>query len=1059
MWIVQLALRRPYTFVVMAILIVLLGGLSVLKTPTDILPEIDIPVVSVIWSYSGMAADEMEKRITTFSEFAISSTVNDVKNIESQTLNGVGVIRVYFHPNVKIDTAIAQITASAQAIRVRMPPGVQPPTILRFNASSVPILQLSLSSKTLSEAEVYNYGIYRIRQQLAVVQGTTLPAPYGGKVRQVQVDLDPDALVAKGLAPNDVVNAINAQNLTLPTGNARIGTRDYTVSLNSSPETIDAFNDVPIKAVNGTMIYLRDVAHTRDGFAVQTNVVRQGGQRGALVTILKSGGASTLDIVNQVKALMPQIKAQAPPGLDVELLFDQSIFVRAAISGVVKESVIAALLTAAMILVFLGSWRSTLIVTVSIPLSILSSIIVLSALGETLNVMTLGGLALAVGLLVDDATVEIENIHRNLAQGKPLKQAILDGAQQIAVPAFVSTLTICIVFVSVLFLTGPAKYLFTPLGYAVVFAMGASYFLSRTLVPTLVNYLLPAEAAAHAPRETNGEPDAASHGATGLFGRAHESFDRAFEATRARYSAALSWALAHRRIVFASFLAIVASTAVLVPFVGQDFFPDTDAGQFRLHVRAPSGTRIEETEQLFAQVEDEIRKTIPAHEVALILDNIGVPSVPFNLAFGDSSTVGSSDGEILVSLHEDHHPTAGYTKALRTRLASRFPQATFYFQPADIVSQILNFGLAAPIDVQVMGYDKAKNYQVASRIAHDLARIPGIVDTHVHQIVDAPDIRVKVDRTRAGELGLTQSDVANDLLVSLSGTTQVSPNYWVDPTFGMPYLVGVQTPPHSIDSVDAIGNTSLAAGVLRDTELLSNVATFERRTTTAVANHSNVQPVFDVYANVQGRDLGSAARAIDKVLADARKQLPGGSSIRVRGQVESMSAAFTRLGAGLVFAALLVYFLMVVNFQSWTDPFVIITALPGALVGIVWMLFATGTTFSVPSLMGAIMSVGVATANSILLVTFANDQREHGLDATAAALSAGSTRLRPVLMTAFAMIIGMVPMSLGLGEGGEQNAPLGRAVIGGLIVATAATLFFVPVVYSVLRRTPRSPAP
>ena len=1087
MWIVKLALRRPYTFVVMALLILLLGVAAIENTPTDIFPEIDIPVVTVVWQFTGLSPNQMAKQITTFSEYTISSAVDNVKNIESQTLAGVATIRIFFQPNVRVDSAIAQVTAVSQTILRRMPPGAQPPFIIRYNASSVPILQLALGSKTLSEAQLYDYGIYRVRQAIAPVRGATLPLPYGGKPRQVMVDLDPQALLAKGLSPLDVSNAINAQNLTLPTGTTKIAEHEFIVGLNSSPDTVAAINDVPIKQVNGSMVYIRDVAHVRDGFAVQTNVVRKDGSRSALLTILKNGGASTLDIVNQIKALLPGMRAAAPPGLEMTELFDQSIFVRAAISGVVKEGVIAALLTATMILLFLGSWRSTFIVMVSIPLSILASLSILSLLGYTLNVMTLGGLALAIGILVDDATVELENIHRNLAQGKPIQRAILDGAQQIAVPAFVSTLAICIVFVSVVFLTGPAKYLFTPLALAVVFAMLASYLLSRTLVPVMVKYLIrghedrgahaPSRAVSGAPArnsetmstvtslnspvesgngEAFGEAPNAAREARALprfdfFTRIQESFNRRFEKFRQRYVDALAWSLQNRLTVFVLFAVLVGSAFAILPIVGRDFFPTVDAGQFRLHVNAPPGTRLEESEQIFSRVEDVIREVVPPNDLAMVLDNIGTPN-GINLAFGDNATISSADGEILVSLKPEHRgSTPAYMKTLRQKLAANFPDLSFYFQPADIVSQILNFGLPAPIDIQVAGYAEKPNYAIARAIEARVKQIPGAVDVGLHQVTNAPEMLVKVDRTRAQELGFTERDVANSLLISLSGTAQVTPNFWADPKTGINYPVAIQTPQHLVDSVDAITSTSLAGKDPAHPQLLSNLVSLERSETPADISHTNVQPVFDIYANVQGVDLGRVSDRVTKIVNEFRPQLPPGSTINVRGQVESMNSAFGKLGLGLIFAAALIYFLMVVNFQSWTDPFIIITALPGAFAGILWMLFLTHTTFNVESMMGAIMSIGVATANSILMITFANEQLREGRSALDAAISAGHTRLRPVLMTALAMIIGMVPMALGLGEGGEQNAPLGRAVIGGLLVATVATLFFVPVVFSVIR--------
>jgi multidrug efflux pump subunit AcrB len=1042
MWIVRLALRRPYTFVVVSLLVVILGALTIRETPKDIFPTIDIPVVSVVWTYTGLSTQDMEKQITTFSEFSTSFAVNNIKNIESQTLNGVAVVKIYFQPGVDVAAAVAQVTAVSQTILRRMPPGTTPPSVIRYSASSVPILQLALSSDTMSESELYDYGIYRVRQQLAVVQGTTLPLPYGGAPRQIMVDLDPQALLAKGLSAQDVSAAVNAQNLTLPTGTAKIGPREYTVSLNSSPDAVDALNNIPIRRVGDSMLFVRDVAHVHDGFAVQTSVVRRDGRRSVLLTVLKNGDASTLDVANRVKALLPTLRASAPKGLEIELLTDQSTFVSRAVSGVVVEGIVAAALTALMILLFLGSWRSTLIVTVSIPLSILIALLALRARGHTLNIMTLGGFALAVGILVDDATVEIENIHRNLAMGKRLRQAILDGAQQIAVPAFVATLSISIVFVSVLFLDGAPKYLFTPMALAVGFSVMASYFLSRTVVPTMVQYLLPAEISG-------------GHGApSGALGRFHQAFNGAFERVRERYVEALGWTLGHRRAVFAVFGVAVASAAILLPFVGRDFFPKVDAGQIRLHVTAPAGTRIEETELYFSQVEDAIRRIIPERERSVLLDNIGVPQ-GINLAVTETSTISSADGEILVNLRPDkRRGTASYMREMRRRLPREFPELSFYFQPADIVSQILNFGLPAPIDIQVAGLNREETYRAARAIEARVSRVPGAVDVHLHQVVDAPRLHVAVDRTRAAEVGLTQRDVANNVLVSLASSILVTPNFWTDGRSGIAYPVAVQVPPRLVDSVDDLRTTALLAPGVAAPQLLGDLASVERRTAPVVANHSNIQPTFNVRADVQDTDLGAVSGAIRRIVREYEARLPPGSSITLRGQVESMDTSFGRLGLGLVFAALLVYGVMVVNFQSWTDPFIIITALPGALVGIVWMLFATQTTFSVPSLMGAIMTIGVATANSILLVTFANDQRREGLDAVAAALAAGRTRLRPVLMTAAAMIIGMLPMSLGLGEGGEQNAPLGRAVIGGLLVATAATLFFVPTVYTLLRRRP-----
>jgi CzcA family heavy metal efflux pump len=1046
MWIVQLALRRPYTFVVMALMIAIMGGVTIRRMSTDIFPEIDIPVVSVIWTYNGIAAEEMEKRVVTMSERGLTTTVNDIEHIESQSLSGLSIIKIFFHPGAKIEAAVAQVGAMTQSVMRVLPPGITPPAIIRYNVSNVPILQASIGSDTLSEQQLYDYGQNFIRTQLATVQGATVPIPYGGKARQIMVDIDGQALYAKGLSATDVSAAINVQNLILPAGSAKFGQREYSVKLNSSPDSIEGLNNLPIKQVNGAMVYIKDVAHVRDGAQVQTNIVRQDGRRAALLTILKGGGASTLDIVSRVKETLPRIMATLPSELKVNLLFDQSVFVRAAIGGVMMEALIAASLTAAMILLFLGSWRSTLIVTISIPLSILCSVIVLNLLGQTLNVMTLGGLALAVGILVDDATVEIENIHRNLGEGKPLKQAILDGAQQIATPAFVSTLAICIVFVPVIFLTGASKSLFTPLAMAVVFAMLSSYLLSRTLIPTMVMYLLRDEAKLY---HEDGEFVSAT---PTLISRVHDGFNRGFERLRERYTGALEWALGSRRTVLYGFLGFCLASFLFLPFVGQDFFPAVDAGQFRLHVRAPAGTRIEETERIFGKVEDAIRAKIPPNEMELILDNIGLPAIGMSLAYTDSATISLSDGEMLVALKEGHRPTAEYVKELRRDLGKQFPNLSFFFQPADIVSQILNFGLPAPIDIQVVGRDLKGNYAIAREVERRVAAIKGAADVHLHQVVDAPELRVNVDRTRAEQIGLSQRDVAGTLLTSLSSSSQTAPNYWLNPENGVSYFVAVQTPQYKMDSMQALENTPITGADSARPQLLSNLASVEHQTTMAVVNHYNIQPTYNIYANVQGRDLGAVANDIDRVLDEIRPTLPRGVSLVMRGQVENMRSSFIGLGFGLLFAILLVYFLMVVNFQSWLDPFIILMALPGALAGILWMLFVTQTTISVPSLMGAIMCVGVATANSILLVTFANEQRQQGVDAVSAALAAGFTRLRPVLMTALAMIIGMTPMALGFGEGGEQNAPLGRAVIGGLIVATFATLFFVPVVYSVLRR-------
>jgi multidrug efflux pump subunit AcrB len=1087
MWIVRLALRRPYTFVVMSVLIAILGVASIISMPVDIFPYIDIPVVSVVWNYGGLAPEEMEKRMVTIFERSLTTTVNDIEHIESQSYNGVSVTRVYFQPNAKVEMALAQVTAISQTLLKIFPPGTTPPSVIKYDASSVPILQLSLESPAMSEQELFDMGQNFIRTQLATIPGAAVPLPYGGKFRSVVVDLDPEQMFAKGLSPADVSNALGNQNLILPAGTAKIGDKDYQIKLNSSPRVLDDMNGLPVKIVNGATVYLRDVAQVHDGYNVQTSIVRTNGSRGTLLTILRNGKASTLAVVNSVKEALPRILAGLPPALQVRQLFDQSLFVRAAIAGVVREAVIAAILTGLMILMFLGSWRSTIIVCISIPLSILVSLIVMAAMGQTINVMTLGGLALAVGILVDDATVEIENTHRNMAMRKPLVRAVLDGAQQIAAPAFVSTLSICIVFVPVLLLTGAAKYLFTPLAMAVVFAMMASYFLSRTLIPTMVHYMLRAEVKLYARGEH-------AEGGKGFIWRSHYLFNRRFELMRASYTSLLHWCLDHRAPVIAAFALFVVGSLGLAFFIGRDFFPIVDSGQMRLHARAPAGTRLEETETRFAAIEDEIRNVIPPREIETITDNIGIPNGGFNLAFGDSPTIGVSDGDILIALKpEEHGSTAEYTDKLRKRLHDRFPDTTFFFEAANITNQILNFGLPAPIDVQVLGRNAEANYKIAESLKHEIEHIPGAADVHIHQVVDYPEIRVNVDRSKAGQVGLTQRDVSTNLLISLSGSGQISPTQWLDFRSGVSYFVTVQTPQTKLNSLEAVMRTPIGAlqtGVNTTTatslagvanasnsfvgaapsqtsaaygnpgatsggpQLLSNLAEVSRGVAPEIVNHYNVQPVFDVYANLDRRDLGGVGNEVQKIVQRMTPKLPRGTTLSVRGQISTMNESFFRLGLGMIFAVVLVYLLMAVNFQSWLDPFIILTALPGAMAGIVWILFLTQTTFSVPSLMGAIMCVGVATANSILMVVFANDQREEGMDARSAALSAGHTRIRPVLMTASAMIIGMLPMALGMGEGGEQNAPLGRAVIGGLTFATITTLFIVPMVYSLLRTKP-----
>ncbi len=1050
MWIVQLALNRTYTFLVAALLILVVGAVAIRKMPVDNFPNIDIPVVSVVYLYSGMPADDIEKRIILVTERVLTASVNDIEHIESQSYTGVGVIRIFFQPGAKIEAATAQVTATCQTVLNSMPQGTTPPYIVRYSATSVAIAQIAVSSDTLTEAELYDYTSNFIIQRLGTVQGARVPQPYGGKPRQIMVDINPDQLYARGLSAADVSNAVNAQNLILPAGTAKIGATDFNIKVNSSPEVVEAFNQIPVKTVNGAPVYLRDVAQVRDGYAVQTNVVRRDGKRAVLLPILKSEGASTLDVVTRVRDALPLIQAQLPQELKLEILFDQSVFVRESVEGVLKEGAIAAGLTALLILVFLGSWRSTLVVVVSIPLSVMCSILALWAFGQTLNVMTLGGMALAVGILVDDATVEIENVHRNMAMKKPIRHAILDGAQQIAVPALVSTLAICIVFVPVVFLTGPAAYLFIPLALAVIFAMLASYLLSRTLVPTLVLYLLKSEAEQYA-RGTHDDP-------TGVFGKFHAAFERGFEHVRQAYRGLLALALDHRGLTAAVMLAFAAGAFVLLPLVGRDFFPAVDAGQIRLHVRAPSGTRIEETERIFGQVEDVIREVVPAEERDTILDNMGVSPFYTNTAYISNELVSVYDGEILVNLKPNHGPTAEHVRQLRQELPKRFSDCTFDFLPADITGQVLTFGKSAPINVQVVGVRREENLAVAKKLREQLARVPGVVDVRLRQITDAPELRVDVDRVLANGLNVTQQDAARSLLISLSSSFQGTPNFWVNPKNGVNYRVAVQTPQREIDSADALLSTPVTAGGTGEPQLLTNLATLGRGDSAGLISHYNVQTVYEINASVQDRDLGGAADDIRRVVDETRGTLPRGSTIAIRGQIESMDDSFTGLGFGLVFAVLLVYMLMVVNFQSWIDPFIILTALPGAAAGVLWALFSTGTTISVPALMGGIMTVGVATANSILMVTFANDRRGEGRDARQAALDAGSTRLRPVLMTAMAMIVGMLPMSLGLGEGGEQNAPLGRAVIGGLFVATVYTLFFVPVMYSLLRRQPPTTA-
>ena len=1039
MWIVRLALRRPYTFVVAAILLLILGPVAILRTPTDIFPNINIPVVSVIWNYGGLEPEEMSNRITYIYERVLTTTVNDIEHIESQSFNGIGITKVFFHPGVQIGNAVAQVTAISQTIVRQFPQGTTPPLVIQYNASTVPILQLALSGQGLNEQQLFDVGVNFIRTGLITVQGVAIPYPYGGKQRQIQIDLNTAQLQSKGLSPSDVVNTISNQNLILPGGTAKIGTYEYQVDMNGAPSTVTELNNLPIKSVGDSTVYIRDVAFVRDGFPPQTNIVRVDGSRSVLMSVLKSGDASTLDIISGIKAKLPIIQASLPSKVDIHPVSDQSLFVRASIQGVVREGAIAAGLTGLMILIFLGSWRSTIIIAVSIPLSILTSLIVLSALGETINIMTLGGLALAVGILVDDATVEVENINRNFDQGKEIVQAILDGASQIAVPALVSTLSICIVFVPMFFLSGVARYLFVPLAEAVCFAMIASYLLSRTLVPTMARYLLVAR--------TEDERREASRASGNPFVRMQEKFEVGFEKFRHRYHQMLETSVRHRKLFIVVFLAACLLSFLLLPFVGQDFFPSVDSGEFKLHLRAPTGTRIEDTAALCDRVESEIRQTIPPKELITIIDNIGLPYSGINLSYSTSAPIGPADADIQVELARDHRPTKEWVRELRMKLLRDFPGVVFYNLPVDIVTQILNFGLPAPIDVQIVGRNLPANRTFAEQLLNKLKFVPGAVDLRIQQPFNYPRFHYEADRTKTSQVGLTQKDVANNLLISLSGSSQTTPTFWLDPKTGVSYNIATQTPQYRVDSLQDLQNVPVTNGVARP-QILAGLGTFTRGAEMAVVSHYNIQPVIDIYGSVEGRDLGGVAGDISKILDEARKNLPPGSQIIERGQIQTMRSSFIGLLAGLGFSILLVYLLIVVNFQSWLDPFIILMALPAALAGIVWFLFVTGTTVSVPALTGAIMCMGVATSNSILVISFAKERLEEGEDPAEAALNAGFTRFRPVLMTALAMIIGMLPMSLGLGEGGEQNAPLGRAVIGGLMFATVATLFFVPVFFS-----------
>ena len=1040
MWIVNIALRRPLTFIVAAILILLATPFVLLKMPTDIFPDIDIPVVSIIWSYNGLNANDMAQRIVTVSERSLTTTVNDIDHIESQSLAGVGVIKLYLRPDASVPMAVAQAVANVQTTLRSLPPGTTAPLVIKYSASSVPIIQLGLSSDTLSEQQLNDLGMNFLRPQLVTIPGSAVPYPYGGKSRVIAVDLDTQALLAKNMTPADVVNAVNAQNLILPSGTAKFGPTEFQVNTNGAPEAVSELNDIPVRTKSGSTTYLSEVAHVRDGFSPQTNVVRQDGRRGVLQPILKNGsGASTLQIVSDLKSMLPQAAASLPKDLRITPLFDQSVFVKSAISGVIREAVIAAALTAMMILMFLGSWRSTVIIAVSIPLSILSSIIMLSVCGQTINLMTLGGLALAVGILVDDATVTIENIERHLHLGTPLEEAILTGAGEIAVPALVSTLCICIVFVPMFFLNGVARFLFVPLAEAVVFAMVASYILSRTLVPTLVKYLMAGNTHIHTATHDN------------LFHRIQSRFESGFESLRSGYVGVLEAVLANRRVFVTVFLGLCVLSCSLFLTLGRDFFPSVDSGQIRLHMRGPTGMRIEETAKLADQVEGTIRDVVPSGDLQTILDNIGLPVSGINLAYSNGGTIGNSDAEILVALKTDHKGhTNEYIRKLRAELPKLYPGAEFFFQPADMVTQILNFGSPAAIDVQLAGNDTARLRGIADQLAYKMKRIPGAVDVHVYQLDNNPGINLRMDRTGIQQVGLNAADVAGNMLYSLSGSFQTSPAFWLSKN-GVVYNVAVQSPQYRINTLDDLMRTPVShAGSGYPEQLLGNLVNVTPSIEPAVVSHYNITPTVDIYADVDGRDLGSVSTEISKLVKAAQPTMPRGARVTLRGQVQTMNSSFVALGVGLVMAIVLVYLLIVVNFQTWVDAFVIITALPAALAGIAWMLFFTQTSLSVPALMGAIMTMGVATANSILLVSFARERMAAGCDALAAAYEAGATRIRPVLMTSLAMIIGMIPMALGLGDGGEQNAPLGRAVIGGLMFATFSTLLFVPSVFALL---------
>ncbi len=1052
MWIVRTALEKPYTFIVMAILILLSTPLAVMRTPVDVLPEINIPVISVIWNYNGLSAQQMGNRITQTHERTLTTTVNDIEHIESQSLGGIAIIKIFFQPNVNIQMAISQVVAVSQSVLRQMPPGITPPLVIKYTASSIPVIQLGMSSTVLAEKELFDAALNILRPQIVTIPGIAMPFPYGGKIRAVSVDIDPQALLAKGMTSSDVINAVTTQNLTLPAGTTKIGDTEFNVSLNASPPTIAELNNIPVRTVNGATTFLREVAHVRDGFSPQINIVRQDGQRGLLLTALKNGGASTLDVVNALKAKLPSLLPLLPEGIEVRLLADQSIFVKEAIAGVIHEALIAAALTAIMLLLFLGNWRTTVIIAISIPLSIFTSLIVLYLLGETINIMTLGGLALAVGILVDDATVTLENIERHLHMGKGLYESIMEGAGEIAVPAFVSTLCICIVFVPMFFLGGVAKYLFVPLAEAVIFAMLASYILSRTLVPTMAYMLLG--------RATK----------LGYIGQViydiHVRFNRQFEIFRTAYVLLLSHLLTRRKQFIFGFLFFCLASCGIFALLGRDLFPLVDTGQIKLHMRAPSGTRVERTAIIADEVQTLIRRVIPEKDLAGILDNVGLPNSGINLSYSSSGTIGAFDADIMITLKPGHRPSEEYMEALLPELRKNFPDIEFFFQPADIVTQILNFGIPAAIDVQIVGANYTANQQLAGKLVTKIAAVKGAADVHVHQRLDKPSIALQMDRVRMQGLNLTPSDLAQNILLPLSGSAQTAPSFWLNPVNNINYSIQVQAPQAKIESLDdllrlPVGPSNAAASTAsaainaatgRGPQLLGNLVTVSPTAEFAILTRYNIQPSIDIYANVRGRDLAGVANDIQKIIDEAKAELPRGSRIVMRGQVETMKNSYTGLAIGLVGAIVLVYLLIVVNFQSWLDPFIVIAALIAALAGIAWMLILTATNLSVPALTGAIMTMGVATANSVLVISFARQRLADGLPALSAALEAGSTRLRPVLMTALAMILGMIPIAIGIGEGSEQNAPLGRAVIGGLLFATVSTLLFVPVLFASFHR-------